>query len=217
MNRYDRGKIYKITDIGYNKCYIGSTCEKLSKRMERHRKDYCSYLNNTLKTWTTSLELFKEYGKDNLKIELIENYPCESKEELLRREGYFIQNTDCVNRCIAGRTPKEYKEYYNPLNKEKIKEGLKQWYKNNKEHIKEYSERNKEKKQEYQKEYSLKHREDNKEYLKEQKHNYYIHNKDEIIKKGKEIVECSCGSKVQKCIIRKHERTKKHQDFINNQ
>ena len=40
VNRYENGKIYKITDVGYNKCYIGSTCESLSKRMERHRKQY---------------------------------------------------------------------------------------------------------------------------------------------------------------------------------
>ena len=45
MNRYENGKIYKIVDVGYNKCYIGSTCESLSKRMERHRKQYKEYIN----------------------------------------------------------------------------------------------------------------------------------------------------------------------------
>ena len=34
MNRYENGKIYKITDTGYNKAYVGSTCESLSKRIE---------------------------------------------------------------------------------------------------------------------------------------------------------------------------------------
>ena len=29
-SKYQNGKIYKITDIGYSKCYIGSTCESLS-------------------------------------------------------------------------------------------------------------------------------------------------------------------------------------------
>ena len=43
MNRYENGKIYKLVDVGYNKCYIGSTCESLSKRMERHRKQYKEY------------------------------------------------------------------------------------------------------------------------------------------------------------------------------
>ena len=43
MNRYEKGKIYKITDIGYNKFYVGSTCENLSKRIERHRTKYKNY------------------------------------------------------------------------------------------------------------------------------------------------------------------------------
>ena len=29
--------------------------------------------------------------------------------------------------CVAERTPK-YKKYYNPLNEEKIRQGLKDWY-----------------------------------------------------------------------------------------
>ena len=40
MNKYQNGKIYKIVDVGYNKCYIGSTCEALSQRMARHRSNY---------------------------------------------------------------------------------------------------------------------------------------------------------------------------------
>ena len=40
MNKYQNGKIYKIVDVGYSKCYIGSTCEELSQRMARHRAIY---------------------------------------------------------------------------------------------------------------------------------------------------------------------------------
>ena len=45
MNRYENGKIYKITDVGYNKCYIGSTCESLSKKW----KDIENNIRNTSK------------------------------------------------------------------------------------------------------------------------------------------------------------------------
>ena len=31
-SKYQNGKIYKITDIGYSKCYIGSTCEKIKQQ-----------------------------------------------------------------------------------------------------------------------------------------------------------------------------------------
>ena len=41
---------------------------------------------------------------ENCKIELVENYACNSKEELNAREGFYIQNNECVNKLVAGRT-----------------------------------------------------------------------------------------------------------------
>lgn len=93
---------------------------------------------------------------DNCKIELIENYPCKNKEELLKREGHYISSIECVNRCQAGRTPKEYKLIYNQQNQDKIKNGLKEWYERNKE----------ERKHIYQK-YRDEHKEQQKLYMKQ--------------------------------------------------
>ena len=107
MNRYSKGKIYKVVDIGHNKMYIGSTVESLSKRMERHRSKYKEYLrgdgDNTRVYW-----LFDEFGVENCKIELIENYPCNSREELEAQEGKHQQSNKCINKVIAGRTVQEY-------------------------------------------------------------------------------------------------------------
>ena len=47
INKYQKSEIYQITDIGYNKCYIGSTTEGLSLRMTRHRAKYKSFLNGS--------------------------------------------------------------------------------------------------------------------------------------------------------------------------
>lgn len=48
---------------------------------------------------------------DDVCIELIEEFPCNSKVELLKREGEIIKQTpNCVNRCVAGRTKKEWDE-----------------------------------------------------------------------------------------------------------
>ena len=110
MSRYENGKIYKIVSVDYSKCYIGSTTESLKKRFERHRGKYKDYLkgeaDNTRAYW-----LFDEFGVENCKIELIENYPCNSREELERKEGEYIRNTDCMNKIIAGRTRQErYKD-----------------------------------------------------------------------------------------------------------
>ena len=61
--------------------------------------------------------LFEEFGLENCKIELIENYPCETIDELHRREGYYIHNTDCVIKLVAVRKKPEWIE----ANKEHLK------------------------------------------------------------------------------------------------
>ena len=107
MNRYENGKIYKIVDVGYNKCYIGSTCESLSQRMARHRTVYKNYNGGGSSRKLNLFLLFDEYGIENCKIELIDKCPCNTREELERMEGIYIKNTDCVNKNIAGRTRPE--------------------------------------------------------------------------------------------------------------
>ena len=96
MSKHQNGKIYKIVDVGYSKCSIGSTCEELSQIMARHRQSY----NTCLKS-NTNLErshlLFDEFGTENCLIILVEKYPCNSREELLRNKGEHIKNTECAN------------------------------------------------------------------------------------------------------------------------
>ena len=142
MNRYEHGKIYKIVDNGYNKCYVGSTCESLSQRMARHRKDYSRYLKEIYPTVITVFLIFDEFGIENCKIELIETYPCRTKEELLQREGHYIQTLECVNKTVVGRSKEEKKEIRKSkrreeylTNKDNVKEKAKEYYQNNREYI----------------------------------------------------------------------------------
>ena len=106
-NRYQKGKIYSIVDVGLNLCYIGSTCARLSKTMGRHGADYQIYVGGK-KHSTIVHKIFNEYGKENCKSDLVANYPCHSKQALLKREGFQIQTTEGVNRCVAGTTSKWY-------------------------------------------------------------------------------------------------------------
>ena len=118
-NKYEKGKVYKITDIAYNKCYIGSTCDKLlSQRLARHKEQFKRYGQGKA-NWSSSFKLFEEFGVENCKIELIEEYPCENRHQLSKREGFYIQSNDCVNKQVAGRTKTEYKAEF------------KDWYLNN--------------------------------------------------------------------------------------
>ena len=134
MNKYQNGKIYKIVDVGYNKCYIGSTCEELSPRMARHRYMFTQHSTKGKESYRSCNCLFEEFGVENVKIEEIEKYPCNDRDELLAREGYYIQNTDCNNKKVAGRT---FKGWYND-NRDKCLENLKSNYSKNIEDRKAY-------------------------------------------------------------------------------
>ena len=111
MVNYQNGKIYKIEPIcehEENEIYIGLTTKKyLSQRMEKHRSDYKSFLEGKTNN-VTSFDLFGKFGVENCKIILLENYPCNTINELLAKEGYYIRTLKCVNRCVSGRTRKQY-------------------------------------------------------------------------------------------------------------
>ena len=158
QNKFHNAKIYQITDIGYNKCYIGSTTEELSQRMARHRSDFKQFLNGKAQGIVSSFNLFNEYGIENCKIELIEYFKCDTLQELRKREGEHIKNINCVNKAVAGRTKpeyqrdsrdkiKEYRKQYLEQNKDKIREQEKKYKENNKtkiaEQLKEYREQHK--------------------------------------------------------------------------
>jgi hypothetical protein len=120
-NKYQNGKIYRITDIGYNKFYYGSTIEQLSKRMAKHRCKYKGYKEGK-EHFFSIFTLFDEYGINGCKIELVEHFPCNDKPDLLKREGWYIENNNCVNKHVAGRTDDECKRNYRLCNPDKIKE-----------------------------------------------------------------------------------------------
>ena len=131
-SKYQKGKIYKIVDNGYSKMYIGSTIQSLANRMSRHRKDYLRYKDGKPVSYTSSYVLFDDFGVENCKIELVEVFPCNSKEELRKQEGVHIKSNECVNEIVNERTRDEW---YND-NKEVIQEKLRQYAVKNKETIK---------------------------------------------------------------------------------
>ena len=101
MNRYQNSKIYKIySDLG-DKVYIGCTTKQyLSKRMAKHKYDYTYYKKKREDTgfaFVYSYLMFDEYGVDNCKIELLEAYPCNSIDEIRKREAHYIQTVPNIN------------------------------------------------------------------------------------------------------------------------
>lgn len=110
MPDYQQAKLYAIRSHQTDKVYIGATCNSLCVRMAQHRA------TNKTKPLTSSALL--EYP--DAYIELLEVFPCKTKEELNKREGELIRtHFHAVNKAVAGRTRKETNKAYYDANKEK--------------------------------------------------------------------------------------------------
>jgi adenylate kinase family enzyme len=125
MNKYQNGKVYKITSLNTTDIYIGSTTHRLlCQRFSKHNNCYKYWLKDNNKGYCSSYEILKH---GDCKIELLELYPCSCIDELNKCEGKYQRDIDCVNNNIAGRTIKEWKED----NKEAYKEYQKKWNEDN--------------------------------------------------------------------------------------
>ena len=100
--------IYKITDCN-RLCYIGSTKQTVEQRLTDHRY----HKNNKCKTKRPCSSC--QLDLENCQIEVLETCDNEIRYE---REGYWIQNTECVN------IVKMYRDY---------KKRRDEWYQENKD------------------------------------------------------------------------------------
>ena len=185
--RYSNGIIYGL--YGGGKCYIGSTILTLDKRFSIHK--------NTKDC--VSRELF-EY--DDIEMKIIEKFPCRNKKELLWRERYWQENTDCINKQKSIRENR--KDYYQE-NKDKINDYKRDYYEKNREQLlashKKYYEKNRDKLSEKMKDYY----EENKDKINVRKKKYYEENKDKI----NERVKCDiCDLELSKKSLLRHKKRK---------
>ena len=125
---YKDGKIYRIRNNINDDIYVGSTTQPLSKRMAKHRQN----AKSENKMHYIFYSKVNEIGIENFYIELIEDYPCESLEQLRKREGHYIRKMGTLNHHIAGRTSKEWLEQ----NRENKKQYDKEYREQNKDNIK---------------------------------------------------------------------------------
>jgi hypothetical protein len=155
----------------------------LSQRLAKHRGYYRELLANPdKKRVSTSTKVISGGDYD---IVLLEKCPCDSKEELHKRERYYIESIECVNKVIPGRSAAEWGKIYRKQNKEAIIDKKKIYYEENKEA---YVEKNK---------------------------IYREKNKEAIAEKGKTLVKCGCGSTHRHSDKARHLRSQKHQEWMN--
>ena len=200
---YQNGKIYCIRNWVDDDIYIGSSCQPLSKRMAWHRQSTRKEAKKHFKLYTKMNEL----GIDNFYIELYEKYPCDSKEELFRKEGETIRQLQpTLNNKIQGRTLQEWLKDTEDYRKE----DRKQRYEKNRDVILE-------KKKIYYEERRDEIYEKNKERFEQNKQKYYENVKKKRQDNKDNKFHCDCGSVVCQMDRNNHFKTKKHQTYIQQQ
>ena len=93
MTDYSPGMIYRIVDKTTGKTYIGSTLNSLQNRLKRLEAQHRSHCKGK-QAYTTSFEVLKN---GDYTISLVQDFPCETKADLLNREHYFITHTTNVS------------------------------------------------------------------------------------------------------------------------
>ena len=134
-NKYSNGKIYKIKSNQTEKFYIGSTINELKKRLIEHKSLYKCFQEGK-GNFVASFEIIIF---NDVSIELIEKFSCNSKKELVKREGeiikQYLQDGNILNKNIAGRSDKEYREQNKDKINEYMKAYMKVYYNKNKDKI----------------------------------------------------------------------------------
>ena len=180
---YSKGKIYKIVNDVDEEVYVGSTVQPLCARLAEHKRK--SKQEDSRKCYNH----WNGIGWDTVKIILVEDFPCERKEQLEARERYWIEQIGTLNKNIPTRCKNEYRE----ANKDVIIEKKKQYYVANKDYLKEKNKKYREEHNDKDKnsEYFKKYNEANKDTIKERKKQYREVNKDEIKEKKKQYYEAN--------------------------
>jgi hypothetical protein len=149
-------KIYALSSPHTNLLYIGSTCMSLGLRLRNHQELYKQFIKGSHNRKCSAFKLF-ELGFEDVRIETIDE--CEDiccKKALLKKERFWIENNNCVNKNIPSRTALESSKahYYNHI------EEKKQYYIDNREkriqYAKDYIKANQEKYNEYQRQRRIK-------------------------------------------------------------
>jgi len=151
------GRIYRIISESHPEClpYYGSTTIKLTHRWNQHTSGYniCS-----------SKQLMEF---EDVRMELVEEFVCDSITTLRQREQWYIDNHPCCNMKNAygldKENAKEYFKRYDESRKDQQQERLKKYYEENKEKLQkkqnQYYEDNGEERREYARQYKEANRE----------------------------------------------------------
>jgi hypothetical protein len=160
---YQKSKIYKLEceDGCY---YYGATSGSLEMRL-------CGHKMASTKQPYRVYKHINGIGWDKVKITLVEEYPCDSKKELNKRESEFIyearKDEKCLNTILSFATEEQRQEKRD-------------------KYFETYVRRVTDKRIKYKHDYGIKYREQKGDELKQKKSEYYYTNKEDRDKKNME-------------------------------
>jgi hypothetical protein len=189
--RFPRAVVYVLQCID-NYYYIGSTINDTRFRLNNHKKDSKKFPDRQL------YKHINEIGWDNVELQIVEAYPCDTKEELKVKEDEMIkcslQDEYCLNHIRAAVSTEERKEAvanYYLANREQIIRQHREYLEANKEAVDAYHaayrEKNAEKRREYSRQYAAEHQEE----VKAARAAHYEAHKEEVTEKQKAYVEAN--------------------------
>lgn len=202
MSKYDHGKIYKLTNDMNGDTYIGSTTDPITKRLKGH----IGYVRHRLTDERKLYSVMREVGEHHFKIELIEEYPCSSRKELLLREEYYINQLkptlNSRTKLVDTRTSQELNRDRYIGRRDQQLEYCRIRYRENAEkikaHVRAYAEQNR-------------------EVIAERSKKYREAHKDELRAKKSQVVECPCGGRTTASHHGRHKKCKQHQEWLRTQ
>ena len=217
---YSKTYFYKIVsrDTNIENMYIGHTTD--FKTRKGCHKRICT--NPKDKNYNLPLYKFirDNDGWDNFDMIWLETGSFENSMEARKRERELIEEHKAsLNKIRSYSTSDEQSQmaidyYYN--HKEDILNQKKERYNNNKEYYleknKEWKSRNKEKADNAVKNWVA----NNRDTVRHNHQRWRDENREKLREKQEQTTTCECGTIVQTHNLKRHERCKKHQDYINS-
>ena len=192
---YSKTHFYKIIskDINQRCLYVGHTTDFVRRRSQH--KQACNQPNHQHHDLFLYKYIRDNEGWDNWQMVLIDTHNCENRLHALQTEREYIDNLNATLNQMKPFTTaieqKEKRKVWRDNNREKLNRQLNVI---NRRLRKEYPER-----------------------FREYDRQKWIKHKDEIQKRQKQIIKCSCGICFQRTSKARHERSNFHQEYLKDQ
>ena len=113
---YSKSQIYKIycKDENVKDIYVGLTTDFIRRKFAHKKNCDNEYKQYKTSRCTLYQAINSNGGWNNWTIEVIENFPCENKQQILDRETFWITELNATLNKSVRKSIKEYKkEWYN--------------------------------------------------------------------------------------------------------